>query len=80
MKKAGIEIDTAILDKTTQCKTFFCLSGKGSEPVREPETQLGNILFVLSDSSFRCPYRIYSEGRHSCACPVRKELYVRHGI
>jgi len=69
-----------ISKKTTWCeKDFKCLSEKGCSDCKVTSSINGEIHFVKCKDE-KCSYKMsYADG-WICTCPIRKELYNKHGL
>jgi len=77
----ALQIDEAILKKTTKCTNEFkCL--KGDEyPLCRAEDRLpleDYGIFVMTITRNSCSYKIPYGYSHICRCPVRMDIYMRH--
>lgn len=75
-----VPVPQAVLDKTPSCPNeYSCLSSK-TRKVGKVIDSFGTSLFVKCEAR-QCPYRLSFGVSHKlCTCPVRNELYKRHGI
>ncbi len=73
------EIDEAILKKTDKCeKGFSCLDGGDickADFLSEPDGPL----FIECVEPKPCSYKGFDSSK-VCACPTRKEIYVKYGV
>ncbi len=61
-------------------KDMACLKGQEGFPLCQVEKPIADLLFITAKPlpSCRC-MRFFGNGAY-CTCPVRKELYRRHGM
>jgi len=63
------------------CGHACVTNGKDGSPVCRVERELTeNMLFVKPKRNIACPYCMcFGLTAHLCTCPVRREMYKRHG-
>ena len=81
MKKADIEVDKAVLKKTTRCHCdFSCLSGDDTCMCEVSEQTGLTSIKVMPNPDRSCAYLLRFNKSHYCVCPTRRELYKQHKI
>ena len=81
MKKADIEIDKAVLKKTTRCDyDFSCLSGDYSCMCEVIELKGFSSIKVKPKPDRPCSYLLRFHQSHYCVCPTRREIFVKYKI
>jgi len=77
----ALQIDEAILKKTTECPNELKCLNRAEYPLCRAENRppVGDYgIFVITIERNSCSYKIPFGYSHMCKCPTRMELYKRH--
>jgi hypothetical protein len=75
-----LRISEDTLRQVTKCTNgFSCLSGE-SRRICEVEQDIGGKVLFVRCKSEGCNYRMPFGYGYICTCPVRREIYNRHGL
>ena len=81
MKKVDIEIDKAVLKKTSRCNfDFICLSEDHSCMCEVKDLKGLTSIKVKPNPDRPCPYLLRFHKSHYCVCPTRREIYNKYKI
>ena len=76
-----LEIDKAVLKKTTRCKyDFSCLSGDHSCMCEVIELKGISSIKIRPNPYTPCSYDLPFHQSHYCVCPTRREIFVKYKI
>jgi hypothetical protein len=78
------EIDTHVLNMTTDCSDYFsCLSGEDT-CLCEVEKIIGSnggLLYIKHNSNIKsCKYELFYGDSFICNCPTRREMYRKYNV
>ncbi len=73
------DIDPDIVAEARFCKKWhICLTGD-QDLFCKAKPDGGN-LFITCQEDNTCPYRVNAGDKITCACPVRQEIFKKHGV
>ena len=74
-----LEIDQELIDTTECTKNFACLSGEKEDLLEVTETLGYNMVVFTGPTPINCQHSSNYGGLHACKCPIRVEIYKKHG-
>ncbi len=76
-----MEIDKEVLALASGCPTNLSCITKSTEHLCKVEECLNNKIYFLNCSDNNtCNYKVSFGTSHTCACPVRKEIYNKYKV
>jgi hypothetical protein len=76
-----LTVSKPIQDRTTRCQSdFSCLSGPLDSICKITRRIAGDVFIIQCAEKSTCKYCECFGSWSICTCPIRMELYKRHGI
>ena len=79
-----IDVPSDVLEQASKCKSnYSCIETRQCGDVVDCEVNYANgrnVLFLKSDKTIQCPYRLIFGGATLCHCPVHFYLYTNKYI
>ncbi len=77
----GKEIDEKTVNKTLHCeKNFTCLKSDNHVCCKVENCINNEVHFITCADNINCSYKMSFGNSYFCTCPVRKEIFNKHGV
>lgn len=74
-------IDTKIVKQTSKCdKNFACLKDAEHVCCQVKGSIVGGVHFITCLEVDYCNYKASYGYEYYCTCPIRREIYIQHGV
>jgi hypothetical protein len=81
VKKPRYTVSEETITETKKCKKgFSCLTGQREDLCQVESCINGKVHFIKCLDKDPCPYQDTFGDGVICHCPIRKELYNKHGV